>query len=89
MSVESLGNNDDYLRSLTGEDESKIRNAFGVSVVKLAQEDKSTYLRALVFVARRRAGAADPYQDVMRMTLGEVQDHFDDTRAGDGSGEAI
>jgi hypothetical protein len=64
--------------SLTGFDEIAIKQKFGVPIRKLAEEDQTQFLRALVFTLFRRDGQADPaaHHAAQSLTLTEVTEKF-------------
>lgn len=64
--------------SLTGFDEIAIKQKFGSPLKQLGDEDQTQFLRALVFVLRRRDEKkdAEAYHIAQSMTLGEVSAEF-------------
>lgn len=75
--------------SLTGFDEMAIKQHFGSTLTKLA-EDQSMLARALVFVLKRRDGANDDdaRNDALGMALKEVMSHFADESVESGKDES-
>lgn len=71
--------------SLTGFDEIAIKQKFGDTLKRLGDDDQTQFLRALVFVLRRRDDKSDAeaYHLAQSLTLGEVADEFsqDDAEA--------
>lgn len=69
---------DEMFDSLTGFDEIAIAKAFDLEITGLAQHKPTLFLRALVFVDRRRAGADDKTakQASLELPLGQVHDYF-------------
>ena len=70
-------------KSLTGFDEIAIKQKFGVSLNALIQYDQTQFLRALVFVLRRRDGKldAEAFHIAQSLGLGDVQAEFGDEDA--------
>lgn len=64
--------------SLNGFDEQAIKKTFGAPVGKLGAEDPTQFMRALVFVCRRRDGEDDmtAYNAAQTMSMGEVNGYF-------------
>lgn len=64
--------------SLTGFDEIAIKQKFGSPLKQLGDEDPTQFLRALVFVLRRRDGKADAeaFHLAQSMTLADVSAEF-------------
>lgn len=64
--------------SLTGFDEIAVKQKFGAPPTTLAQEDQTQFMRALVFVLRRRDGKTDPeaFHLAQTMTIGELAEAF-------------
>lgn len=64
--------------SLTGFDEIAIKQKFGDPLKKLADDDQTQFLRALVFVIRRRDGKPDSeaFHIAQSITLGAISDEF-------------
>lgn len=73
---------DELFESLTGFDEIAIAKAFGVELFAL-QEKPFLFMRAMVFILRRREGAKDPeaHHAAMAMTLGELTELFPEPEA--------
>lgn len=82
--------------SLTGFDEIAIKKAFGAPFAVLAPNEKGQggdvfqFLRALVFVHRRRDGESDvtAYNSAQGMTTGEVNGYFADESAESGKDDS-
>lgn len=64
--------------SLTGFDEIAIKQKFGMALKPLGDEDQTQFLRALVFVLRRRDGKqdAEAFHLAQAATLSEVSAQF-------------
>lgn len=83
----------EVLQSLTGYDEIAVEKAFGSPITTLANINRSTFGRALVFAIRLHAG--DKHEPAktyaMGLTIGEIDDHFadddDDELPGSESGK--
>ena len=66
-----------FMDTLTGHEEFKVSKAFGKPPIELVQENKSLWLRSLVFVDLVRAKKSpDPKEDVLSMTLRQIADYF-------------
>lgn len=78
--VENTQSAEELFESLNGFDEITINNAFGSDVAVLAENQPTTFLRALIFVAERRAGKPDSaaYKASMEMTTKDVAGRFTD-----------
>lgn len=79
-----------FFDTLTGFDEIAIKREFGAPITDLSKKEPTTWMRALVFIHRKRAGEPDPKQAALAMTLGEVQAYFvvEDEGGGSEPGEA-
>lgn len=71
--------------SLTGFDEIAIKQKFGMALKPLGDEDQTQFLRALVFVLRRRDGKqdAEAFHLAQSATLAEVSEEFQQPGAAD------
>jgi len=65
---------EEFMNSLTGFDEIAIEKAFGLDILDMPEKRQTAFLRALVFVAKRREGLkdADAKAAALGMTLGEI-----------------
>ena len=70
----------EMLESLTGFDEDEIETTYGADVFSLAEAGGTKYLRALLYVARRRSGLdkAPAKKAVQALSIRQVQDSFSD-----------
>lgn len=70
---------DDFFMSLNGFDEIAIAKEFKADLNKL-REQPFMFLRALVFVDKRRAGLKDSeaYKAAMEATVGQLNGYFDE-----------
>lgn len=75
--------------SLTGFDEIAITQRFGRPVTDLFNDDFSMWMRALVFVLKRRDGLNDEeaWNAALGMALGAVSEYFADASAESGKDE--
>jgi hypothetical protein len=64
--------------SVTGFDEIAISQHFGRTVMEMAEKDPSMFVRALIFVAKRREGATDDEarNAALEMPFKEYSDYF-------------
>lgn len=69
---------EDAFNSLTGFDEIAIEKRFGLSDYSTIEQRSTRWVRAMVFVLKRREGLndLDAYKTAMDMTLGELNDQF-------------
>lgn len=69
---------EEMMGSLTGFDEIAIEKAFGTEVLALADHKPLQYVRALIFVDRRRSGRkdTDAFKDAQDLTLDEVNEGY-------------
>jgi hypothetical protein len=83
---------DDFFETLNGFDEIAIKKAFGVPVAELSPDAKGQggdvfqFLRALIFVHRRREGENDitAYNAAQNLRTAELNDYFADESAESG-----
>lgn len=70
----------EMLQSLTGYEEIAIAKAFGEAVMDLAEKDKMTFGRSLVFVAEKREGMKDPEAKdaALSLTIKQASEFFAD-----------
>lgn len=71
---------EEMFESLTGYEEIAISKMFDAEITHLAEAKPTTFMRALIFIARTREGLAAPdaKKAVMEMSLGECNDYFAD-----------
>ena len=77
-SAEIAGNGhsiDEVFESLTGFDEIAVLETFGQSISRLADENETVFVRALVFIELVRAGRSrfDAHKLAMHMRLGDAK----------------
>lgn len=79
---------DEMFQSLTGFDEIGIEKAFGEDISVLTKRP-TQYLRALIFIERKRAGDSHEVarKAAQELTMGEVLAYFPDAEVVDPVGE--
>lgn len=78
MSEHAKPTAEDAFNSLTGFDEIAIEKRFGLSDYTTIESQSGKWMRAMVFVLKRREGLndLDAYNAAMSMSLGELNDQF-------------
>lgn len=68
----------EVMESMTGFDEIAVAQKFGGEILSLAESRQTAFMRALVFVIKRREGLkdADAYRAAQELTLKETQEFF-------------
>lgn len=84
---------DEVFESLTGFEEIAIASRFGASITKLANDNETIFMRALLFTELVRGGvtAVDAHKHAMLLTIGKVKAFFadeDDVVPGDPDSES-
>jgi len=80
-----------FIETITGYEEHKVRGAFGKPFMKLGEDDVLDMARAAAFVHFDRAGEGDPKDRALSLTIGELNTFFreDDATAEGKSVEAV